>query len=102
MSGRPFAPTRCDMSFPVRALISICCGLLLIMVEWRACPPRLEQVLYWSEPLFRRFFPDVVSGQNPLAELCGLVLNSVVVTAVVFVLLPRKRRGRNEKSHAIS
>src|SRR6266568_5009874 len=91
VSGQPLAPTRCGMNFPVRALISICCGLLLIMVEWQACPPRLEPVLYWSEPLFRRFFLDTVSGPNPLADLCGLVLNSVVVTAVVFVLLPRKR-----------
>ncbi len=85
------------MSRISRALIAISSGLLLIVGEWRLCPVSFEPVIYWSSPFFRLFFPG-----SPTADLCALILNSVLVTAGVFVLLSRKRKAKNDASTAIT
>ncbi len=93
MDGAPLSVTLGGMSRISRALIAISSGLLLIVAEWRLCPVSFESVIYWSSPFFHLFFPG-----SPRADLCALILNSVIVTAGVFVLLSRKRKAQDDGS----
>jgi hypothetical protein len=84
------------MSLVVRALVAIFSGLFLIFVEWKFCPASFEPVIYWSLPLFHKFFHPLASGPSPQACLASLVLNSVLVTGGIFWFLSRQANAQQK------
>lgn len=76
----------------MKLFVSICCGVIPMYLAFRFCPESLEPVVYWSLPIFHQIFHPFESGPNPMACLCGLVLNAIIITAGVFTLLSWSKR----------
>ena len=90
-------PGRSGSGVPGRASLAVGCGLLFIYLEYKVCPEGLEPVVYWSLPIFHLFFHPWASGPNPQACLCSLVLNSVLVTGVVYLLGAKGSKPKQER-----
>jgi hypothetical protein len=59
------------------------------------CPESWEPAVYWSMPLFHRIFPPWESGPNPKAAGCALIVDTIIMTGLLFWVLKgiRTKRG---------
>lgn len=81
----------------MKIIVSILVGILSMVIAVPTCPEDWEPVLYWALPGFHRVFPPLLSGPSPTACLCCLLLNSVVISSVVFGVLRVTGRKRHPK-----
>jgi hypothetical protein len=76
----------------MRYLIAIGCGVVQIVFGMKFCPESFEPILFWALPLFHKIWPPLLSGPNPIAAFWCLILNTVIISAVVFWILGVRKR----------
>ena len=85
-----------------RTLISACAGGLIVFGIAVNCPGNLEPALFWSMPLFHKFFPPLSSGPNPVAGLLASATNVFILASITFVFLSMARREPKQPGHPTS
>jgi hypothetical protein len=68
-----------------------------VAVLAKVCPESCEPVLYWSMPVFHQIFPPWTAGPNPKAAGCALIIDSLILTVLLFLVLRTIRTHNGQR-----